>query len=1168
MGSEQSKVEALYHAALEKDSEAERTEFLDAACGDEPAIRARVNALLRANEEAGPFLQFRPAFQGTQSGWSSEVLGTRIGSHKLIEKMGEGGMAVVYLAEQEQPIRRRVALKIIKPGMDSKQVIARFAAERQTLAMMDHPNIAKVHDAGVDEGGHPYFIMEFVEGVSITRHCDEHKLTIEQRLAIFKQICEGVHHAHQKGIIHRDIKPSNILVHDLGVRAIPKIIDFGIAKAIAEPLTDTTFVTRHGQLVGTPEYMSPEQVDMATQDIDTRSDIYSLGVLLYELLAGVLPYERESFKNGLNQIQRTIQEEEPATPSTRLTSLGEEAKEIAERRQTQLQTLARCLHRELEWIPMKAMRKDRNRRYRSASELADDIQNYLDGRPLIAGPESSAYRVKKFVRKHAGSVATASLLLVVIILGLVASILMGCRAEQARKKEATARKQVEQALVRAENAEKVAQERAEDYRHSLYFNQIALADASYRDGNISRVRELLDLCPGDLRGWEWNRLEHISNSARLTLSGHQIYATCIAYSPDGKRIVSGGVDNTLKLWDADTGKEQMTLRGHEEGITSVAFNSDGNRIISADSSGIIKVWDARTGSEVRTLQAHNKGIRGVSFGPGDEHFVSGADDGTIKVWDINTGNEVMVLSGQRPFVIACSPDGKWIASGTRDATIVLWDSQAGDEKAILRGHELYVSSVAFSPDSKWIVSGGSEGTIKVWDIATGSEVKSLRAHDGYIRAISFSPDGGRIVSGGDDNVIKVWGAETGALLMTLLGHEGYVVATAFSPNGKWIASAGGNTVKVWDAIIDRKVEALIGHQGNVVSVAFSPDGRHIVTGSTDKTVKIWNVATGSEVMTLHGHGNNVDATYPPWNKTMSVAFSPDGHSVVSGAFDNTIRVWDAANGLEVTTLQGHSGPVNSVAVSPDGKRIISASDDKTLKLWDAKNYTELMTFRGHEITYAVFSPEGKRVVSAGENVKVWDVETGTELMTLDSGDDWVSCVSINPSGKNIVSGYGDGTIIIWDTATGTKLITRKAHKDSICSLAFSPDGNRIISGSWQNVKIWDMSTGTELITLRGSGNSIAFSPDGKTIAIGSDNDTIGLWESEQPVDGYGARRTGVAARKLVDKLHKEHGFYSKVTGKLKADETLDESLREVALQIANARLWEDAEKQKKEASLE
>ncbi len=318
------KAEEIFHKAIEITDPAQRTAYLEGACQGNDPLRAEVQALIDAHEQAGDFLESPPQAGLTMNNPAKiDGPGTEIGRYELLELIGEGGMGLVYLAEQKEPVKRRVALKIIKPGMDSKQVIARFEAERQALALLDHPNIAHVFDAGTTEAGRPYFVMEYVKGLSIIRYCDDNKVTIEQRLRLFEQLCEAVHHAHQKGIIHRDLKPSNILVSVHGDRAVPKIIDFGIAKAITQPLTDKTFVTFQGQLLGTPEYMSPEQVDLATQDIDTRSDIYSLGVVLYELLAGVLPFESDAFERaGLAQIQQTIREAEPASPSIRLTSLG------------------------------------------------------------------------------------------------------------------------------------------------------------------------------------------------------------------------------------------------------------------------------------------------------------------------------------------------------------------------------------------------------------------------------------------------------------------------------------------------------------------------------------------------------------------------------------------------------------------------------------------------------------------------------------------------------------------------------------------------------------------------------------------------------------------------------------------------------------------------------
>ena len=362
-----------------------------------------------------------------------EIPGGRIGRYTLLSVLGEGGMGIVYLAEQEHPIKRLVAIKVIKPGMDSKRVIARFEAERQALALLDHPNIAHVYDAGTTESGRPYFVMEYVKGLPIVEHCDRHKLIIEDRLRLFLQICHAVQHAHQKGIIHRDIKPSNILVSIEGDQVLPKIIDFGIAKALAQPLTERTFTTEKGQLFGTPEYMSPEQADISTDDIDTRSDVYSLGILLYVLLTGVLPFDSKTFREGgIDHIRQVICETNPKTPSARLTGMGEQAEKVAESRRTEVVTLVKRLHKELEWIPLKAMRKERAERYQSASEFADDIENYLKGIPLIAGPPSTVYQIKKYVRRHRALITGIGAVLVVLIAGIVVATMLAIGQAHAR----------------------------------------------------------------------------------------------------------------------------------------------------------------------------------------------------------------------------------------------------------------------------------------------------------------------------------------------------------------------------------------------------------------------------------------------------------------------------------------------------------------------------------------------------------------------------------------------------------------------------------------------------------------------------------------------------------------------------------------------------------------
>jgi len=1074
--------------------------------------------------------------------------GTKIGRYKLLELIGEGGMGLVYLAEQKEPVKRRVAFKIIKPGMDSRQVIARFEAERQVLALLDHPNIAHVLDAGTTETGRPYFVMEYVKGLSIIQYCDRNKLNIEQRLKLFRQVCEGVHHAHQKGIIHRDLKPSNILVSVHEDRVVPKIIDFGIAKATTRPLTDKTVFTYQGQMLGTPEYMSPEQVDLATQDIDIRSDIYSLGVVLYELLAGVLPFERESLARlGFVEVQRTIREQEPASPSSRLSGLGEQAKAIAESRRTQVVPLARCLHRELEWIPLKAMRKDRCRRYRSAAELADDVQNYLDGRPLIAGPETTVYRVKKFVRRHAGSVATAALVAAAIVLGLVVSTAMYLRAEDARRKENIAR-------TRAEQAERTTKEKAEELRRILHANSIQLADEKCRDGNVKHARELLDSCPKDLRGWEWDRLSHIMDQSSLTLRGHNEIVRSAAISPDGKRVVSSGDDATIRIWDAETGTQLVKRQGQEGDAYCVTYSPDGRSIASGGRDGKVRIWDAATGEPVRVLSGHGGTIQVVVFTPDGKEIVVGGDDGSIRRWDAATGLELKTVreDGTSVRSLAFGTDGRWIISD--NSGVKIWDASTGAEIKTLEG----VGTASFSPDGKYI-AGLGRNTIKVWNASTGEQVASLGGRSGEIREFTFTGDSRYVVFGGWPCAISVWDLSTRSDVRILLGHESPIHSIVSARDGKRLVSGSRDgTIKVWDLTCDRE-RVILRSPGGVgdVLAGVSPDGRRAVTYAFwGSSIWIYDTTTGMEVATLRKPGAEIHAAL----------LSVDGKRIVSGNSDGTVDVWDTDRGTNVRTLHRHVRAVVSVAFTPDGRRIISGGMDKTIKVSDTESGAELTTLLGHAagVRSLACSPDGRHIVSGGIDgiVKVWDLAVGKEVATLRGHSRGVISVSFSPDGQRIVSASFDGALKVWDAATCVEVRTLRGHNGLAQSAAYSPDGKRIVSGGADHtVRVWDAITGTELLTVGGYEAPIwstVFTPDGKTIAVAGPGVT--LLESAVPPGGYGPRKAAEAARTIVDELYEQHSFYYKVVDQLRTDWTLDEPIRDLALQIANSRKGEDAEK--------
>jgi WD40 repeat protein/serine/threonine protein kinase len=1152
--------ESIFAAALAEQVPGKRVALLDQACAGDTLLRSRVEALLRAHDNPDSFLEAPLAGSlATVDLTCREGPGTSIGPYRLLGEIGEGGFGIVFLADQQKPMRRRVALKVLKPGMDTRQVIARFEAERQALALMDHPNIAHVIDGGETAGGRPYFVMELVQGTPITDYCDQAQLAPRQRLELFVTVCQAVQHAHQKGIIHRDLKPSNVLVALHDGQPVAKVIDFGIAKATGLQLTEKTLFTGAAQLIGTPLYMSPEQAGPGSLDVDTRSDIYSLGVLLYELLTGTTPLAKERLKEAsYDELCRLIREEEPARPSARLSALGAAAEAVSANPQSDPRRLAQLCRGDLDWIVLKALEKDRSRRYETASALAADVERYLNDEPVEACPPSALYRLRKLVRRNRAAVVAASVVFAGLLLGAAVSTWQAVRAtlaesdakagwadaeqkgseakagwataqqresdaekarhkaEQARTRAEKARAEAKRAAAKAKRAAAEAKKRGEEVRQNLYIAEMNLAgQAAALPGGIARVNELLQAWrpkgkEPDRRGWEWYYLYGLGHRSLLTMRGHtDLVQRVLAWGPDGL-LASTNPDGTIKIRDATTGRDKLTLHGHTGWVWSAAWDPRGKRLASAGDDGTVKLWDACTGREVRTLRGHSAEVLSVSWSPEGTRLASASGDKTIKVWDAATGKAILTLHGHSRAVmsVAWSPDGKHLASTDINQAKV-WEAATGKECSS-RGFQAL--SVAWSPDGARLAGGDSGGTVRVWDAAGGKEPVLLRASTDWVRSVAWSPDGTRLASASDDRAIKVWDVKSGQERLRLRGHTGPVDWVAWSRDGRRLASASWDgTIKVWDAATEPEMVTHQLHAPGGWTWAWNRDGKRLASGGGDGTITLWNVASGKKKLTWRGHTRGVQ----------TLAWSPDETRLASGSLDQTVKVWDTATGKETVTLRGHPRHVYSVAWSPDGTRLASADIDQ-IRVWDPAAGKDLLTIPHDNIwtTSVAWSPDGKWLASIGDGgpgkggkaVTVWDPASGKEMLTLRGHASLVTVVSWSPDGARLASACWDGAIKVWDPAARKALLTLQGHTSRVPVLAWSPDGTRLVSGGADHaVKIWEAASGKEVLSLPGHSMDVSFvawSRDGLRLASAGNDGTIHIHDA---TIGHAVERSAATA---------------------------------------------------------
>jgi serine/threonine protein kinase/WD40 repeat protein len=1088
-----------------------RQAFLDRECRGNDVLRREIEKLLAAHLFSNPLDQppqdlantgLYHASAGQKRSVISEGPGTIIGSYKLMEKIGEGGMGLVFVAEQQKPIRRKVALKVIKPGMDTHQVMARFEAERQALALMDHPHIARVLDAGSTDTGRPYFVMELVRGVPITEYADANNLPPKERLQLFIQVCQAVQHAHQKGVIHRDLKPSNILVAPHDGIPIVKVIDFGVAKALGHQLTDKTIYTQFSQMIGTPLYMSPEQAEVNQLDVDTRSDIYSLGVLLYELLTGTTPIDRQRFQQAaFDEIRRIIREEEPPRPSTRITSLGSTLPSISSQRGTEAKRLAALVRGELDWIVMRCLEKDRTRRYDTAVGLAKDVQRYLDDETVEARPPSTIYRFSKMARRNKVAITTASLVGTALLLGLGVSIWQAVRATHAERMAAQQRDIAVEAEELANREKSSAIAAREELRQTLYATDLNLAGTLWQDHDRDRTIEILDRNrpqPNqvDLRGFEWHYLNRECRSGTHSLELPTGYKS---FTPDGSRVfvsihpdqrIDGKTGLSLREWDVKTGREMPEYKPYPtddaaDGII-LGFSTNGKRmIVSArirDPNGQERVEDKVVDVETR-----------------QDLFVLPQVADTVRLMLRSFLDEEgrRLVEVKRPLLPFEAENSLTVWDVDRKELVRTITLDASQDEHFSFGFSLHPNGKRFAAIVHKIVDGrpvANSYELRIWDLDSGKEVSKVPMNEGQGPGLlQYSPKGQYLaLSPAETNLIELRDPESGQILHELTisrGRKGDVRQSEllFSPDGTWLAASkvGEKSVSVWELDAKRlatdrtPVRVILEEMSGVSSSSFSSDNRAILfTDANREYISSYDLTQRSAVVT----GPTDAPQLPPDQVTCDSTASKfagvwhvrDGEG---GRYE--IKVWDSSGRILFTTAHE--------LISPDH--------------FEQNSFNFRMTLDGSRMFLSESCPLSKDATQYRNSIRVWDLNSRKELHhgeRTEEGDLYVH--EVHQDGHRLVTSrtFTDPTtrpftkttrLAIWNLATD-----REEHGIEIAGVdnaaTLSADGTRVAwcyalhRPSWINVlSVWDTATGREVWSDNGSFRTPTFSSDGQNLMV-------------------------------------------------------------------------------------
>jgi WD40 repeat protein/serine/threonine protein kinase/tetratricopeptide (TPR) repeat protein len=1105
----------------------------------------------------------------------------RFGDYRIIREIGRGGMGLVYEAEQET-LGRRVALKVLPLHASMASVaVERFRREAQAAARLHHTNIVPVFDVG-QEGPTCFYAMQYIDGspldeiISQLRQFGPSKIRTSQLTSIptdlrslaeslrcsidgnresatvvrdqvdpptdlqgssvstephvltasevgdggppvmpsdaprptisntgldgrpyyeivarlGRQVADALAYAHGKGVIHRDIKPSNLLLDQSGVAWVT---DFGMVKVDGETLTHS------GDILGTLRYMAPERFQGAC---DARADIYALGLTLYELLI------LQPAFNAPDRLQliEMIHAKAPRPP----------------------RQYSRKIPRDLETIVLKAMDKHPDRRYQSAEAMSDDLQRFLDDRPILARPISTSERLLRWARRNpvvSGlSAALVAILLTVAVVATIAAYRFQFIATSERIASRRAMAAEKQATINLENAEESARQadqRAEQLRRQDYVNRVNLAYLESRYDNVARAMELLDGCAQDLRGWEWT---FVRSQNEVALNSWPVTGTsvnAVAFHPDQPRLAIGtgnfanrrGGFGSLLVRNVETGAVEFSQNQLTDGVNAVAFSPDGTRLASAN-GGQLRVWDLRSGRKLYEI-TRSPAIVALAFSPDGNTLAAGygvlnsSDAGYTVLYDPANGTELHDPLPGHPggvWALAFHPNGSQLATSS-EGLVEIWDLQSHRPVRQLTDESGFLYAVAWHPTGQYIAAGGLNRTIRMWDVASGKSVRSFAGHTGIVRSLAFGPEGERLVSASEDKTIRLWRLESEREEAVFRGHTHFVNSVCFSHDGNLLSSGSlDQTVKLWFAAPDHQL-VYKGHarQGHVRNLAFSPQGDAIATGAfyfagENDRIHVWDPHTGKSLAQFPHNLGDVTA----------IAFNHDGSRIASGHPSGELRIWDARRGRLIAQLEGHVGAVWDVKYSSDGTLLASCGQDGAVNLWDVATGSLLRSIFSHleNVRAIEISPDGSQIVSAGDDgtVKLWNAQTGTLIRAFSVHEGAVWGLAFSPDGKSIAAVGGidrrQGDVRVWDATDGRLMHRLQGHTDIVFDAAFSPDGKRLATASDdRTIKLWDTQTGDEVFTLRGHSGGVlcvAFSPNGQQIASGGVDRTAHVWSTENP----------------------------------------------------------------------